>query len=178
MRRWLILTLAVLVLALLGWGLWRILVPIECCLPPPSPEVPRVDHILIEKSARRLVASLEGQPVLEFDIALGFAPEGDKMQEGDGKTPEGLFQVDRRNAQSSYHLSLGLDYPLAEDEARAAEAGVDPGGDIFIHGQPNAVGNVLTLPGDWTAGCIAISNQEMEQLWALVEIGTTVEIRP
>ncbi|MEP2716789.1 L,D-transpeptidase family protein [Pseudophaeobacter sp.] len=176
LRRGLILV-SVALIAILGWGLWRSYGPRT---PPPdlAAQVDRVDRILIEKSARRLTASRMGQTVLEFDIALGFAPVGDKAREGDGKTPEGLFKVDRRNQNSGYHLSLGLNYPRAKDIARAAEAGIDPGSDIFIHGQPNTLAGALVLPGDWTAGCIAISDTEMETLWRLVDLGTEVEIRP
>ncbi len=115
---------------------------------------------------------------MQYDVALGFAPIGDKSHEGDGKTPEGLFKVDRRNPNSSFHLSLGIDYPRPEDIARAEALGLNPGGDIFIHGQPNRLGNHLMLPGDWTAGCIAISNSEMVALWRLADLGTVVEIRP
>lgn len=161
----------------MAWGLWHGFGP-RPTPPDLAAQTDRVDHILIEKSARRLTASRRGEPVLQYNIALGFAPAGDKLREGDGKTPEGLFTVNRRNANSSYHLSLGLDYPQAEDILRANAAGVDPGGDIFIHGQPNTIGGVLVLPGDWTAGCIAISDAEMEALWQLVELGTVVEIRP
>ncbi|WP_232281854.1 L,D-transpeptidase family protein [Roseobacter sp. SK209-2-6] len=163
--------------AALGWGLWHAFAPAPS-IPTLVEDAQRVDQIVIDKSARRLLASRQGETVLEFDIALGFEPVGDKAEEGDGKTPEGIFRVNRRNANSSFHLSLGLDYPQAEDLQRAEDAGIDPGGDIFIHGQPNAVGGALTLPGDWTAGCIAISNSEMERLWQLVDIGTKVEIRP
>ncbi|MEX0366551.1 MAG: murein L,D-transpeptidase family protein [Ruegeria sp.] len=145
--------------------------------PPMAPEAERIDHILIEKSARRLTATLEGAVVMRTDIALGFAPDGSKAREGDGKTPEGVFTINRRNPQSAFHLSLGIDYPKPEDIARAKAAGVNPGGDIFIHGQPNGV-TALTLPGDWTAGCIAVSNAEITRLWSLTPIGTTVEIRP
>lgn len=142
-----------------------------------APDAARIDHILIEKSARQLTATLNGAVVMRAEIALGFAPEGDKHQQGDGKTPEGLFTVNRRNPQSAYRLSLGIDYPQAEDVARARIAGIDPGGDIFIHGQPNGVTGI-TLPGDWTAGCIALSNPEIERLWSLTANGTSVEIRP
>lgn len=145
--------------------------------PPLAPDAERVDHILIEKSARKLTATLNGAVVLETDVALGFAPVGDKVREGDGKTPEGLFRIDRRNPQSAFHLSLGLDYPQPQDVAQAQERGIDPGGDIFIHGQPNGVTG-LTLPGDWTAGCIAIPNDVMKRLWSLTALGTLVEITP
>ncbi|MCB4457530.1 L,D-transpeptidase family protein [Leisingera sp. McT4-56] len=169
--------LALVVLTGAAWLAWQAFAP-RPAPPPQSAAVDRIDRILIEKSARRLTASRDGETVLEFPIALGFAPAGDKQQEGDGKTPEGVFLIDRRNPNSAYHLSLGINYPQPEDRARAQAAGVSPGGDIFIHGQPNAVGNLVTLPGDWTAGCIAVSNQQMETLWRLAEIGTEVEIRP
>lgn len=168
--------LALVILTGAAWTAWQAFSPRT--VPPQATAVDRVDRILIEKSARRLTASRGGETVLEFPIALGFAPAGDKLQEGDGKTPEGIFQIDRRNPNSAYHLSLGINYPQPEDRARAHAAGVSPGGDIFIHGQPNAAGNLITLPGDWTAGCIAVSNQQMETLWRLTQIGTEVEIRP
>lgn len=137
-----------------------------------------VDHILIEKSARRMTAFRDGAALKTYRIALGFAPDGDKHLQGDGKTPEGIFRIDRRNEASAYHLSLGIDYPQAEDRTRAAAEGIDPGGDIFIHGQPNQLPRGITLPGDWTAGCIAISNAEITELFAATAIGTEVEIRP
>ncbi|WP_170333755.1 L,D-transpeptidase family protein [Ruegeria arenilitoris] len=142
-----------------------------------APEATQIDYILIEKSARRLTASLDGAIVMQADVALGFEPEGDKQQEGDGKTPVGIFRIDRRNPQSAFHLSLGINYPLPEDIDRAQSQGINPGGDIFIHGHPNSVAG-LTLPGDWTAGCIALSNAEMTRLWSLTPTGTVVEIRP
>ncbi len=141
-------------------------------------DVTQVDRLVIDKSDRQLMALVEETVVLTLPIALGFTPTGDKRQEGDGKTPEGLFKVDRRNGQSAYHLSLGLNYPRPQDRARAKAEGVDPGGDIFIHGQPNALQNLVSLPGDWTAGCIAVTNAEMQILWDLVPLGTPVEIRP
>lgn len=113
-----------------------------------------------------------------YPVALGFSPEGDKAREGDGRTPEGRFTIDRRNAASAYTLSLGIDYPRPEDRARARKAGYSPGGDIMIHGQPNAVPDGSMLPGDWTAGCIALSNAEIREIWQVVPIGTPVEIRP
>lgn len=138
----------------------------------------QIDHILIEKSARQLTVFRDGKAVRSYKIALGFAPAGDKVQQGDGKTPEGTFTINRRNPKSSYHLSLGINYPQADDRARAAEDGIDPGGDIFIHGQPNGLGRLATIPTDWTAGCIAVSDKEIEELWRVASNGTTVEIRP
>ena len=148
--------------------------------PDPAPNALQgpVDHILIEKSARRMVVFRAGKPLKTYQIALGFAPTGDKLRQGDGRTPEGRFRINRRNAASAYHLSLGLDYPQAEDIARARAGGYDPGGDIFIHGQPNSRKGQATLRQDWTAGCIAVSDAEIEELWAATPNGTTVEIRP
>lgn len=146
--------------------------------PPLAPLTEQIDHILIEKSARQLTVFRGDEAVRTYQIALGFAPAGDKAQQGDGKTPEGVFSVNRRNPNSSYHLSLGIDYPLPADIAAATAAGVDPGGDIFIHGQPNGFGKLATIPTDWTAGCIAVSDREIEELWRVVQTGTTVEIRP
>lgn len=137
-----------------------------------------VDRIIIEKSARRMLLLRDGQILREYRIALGFAPTGDKLRQGDGRTPEGIFRIDRRNDQSRYHLSLGLDYPQPADRARAAEGGYDPGGDIMIHGQPNALADTLMMRGDWTAGCIAVTNAEMREIWAVTQVGTAVDVRP
>lgn len=147
-------------------------------LPPPPPLTGAIDRIVIEKAARQMVLMQDGKTVRTYKIALGFTPAGDKVRQGDGKTPEGEFTVDRRNGESSFHLSVGLNYPQPEDVARAAEGGYSPGGDIFIHGQPNALPDGLKIKGDWTAGCIAVSNAEMREIWAVTPIGTKVEIRP
>ncbi|MCK0140429.1 L,D-transpeptidase family protein [Aliiroseovarius sp. F47248L] len=161
----------------LGFILWDRYTPPA---PPATlePIVGQIDRIVIEKAERRMVLLQDDIPVRTYQIALGFAPEGDKKLEGDGKTPEGLFRIDRRNDQSAFHLSLGIDYPLAEDRARALEEGVDPGGDIFIHGQPNRRKKPEPIMMDWTDGCIALSNTEIEELWSVTPVGTPVEIRP
>ena len=117
-------------------------------------------------------------PPRRYDIALGFAPDGDKTREGDGRTPEGVFRIDRLNRQSKYHLSLGLDYPQKRHREAARRAGVSPGGDIMIHGQPNEIAEGYKVKGDWTAGCIALTNPEIEEIFANAAIGTEVEIRP
>ncbi|MEY3959429.1 MAG: hypothetical protein RIR14_82 [Pseudomonadota bacterium] len=169
---------ALVMLAFLGLGAaWFYFAP----APTPStlpPIIGAVDRIIIEKAARRMVLVQDGQELRAYRIALGFSPLGDKERQGDGRTPEGLFRIDRRNDQSAYHLSLGLDYPQPEDRARAQAGGYDPGGDIMIHGQPNAVGDDVVLKGDWTAGCIAVSNAEMREIWAATDADTLVEVRP
>lgn len=150
-------------------------------LPDPAMTAPLtgvIDHIVIEKSARRLTLMQNGRAVRVWPMALGFTPVGDKIRQGDGKTPEGLFRIDRRNDRSAYHLSLGLDYPRPEDKARARAGGYDPGGDIMIHGQPNALADDVWVAGDWTAGCIALSNAQMREIWPHIPLGTPVELRP
>ena len=154
---------------------------VEITQEPTIPQIPltqNIDRILIEKAARKMTVFQQGTAVREYEIALGFAPAGDKVQEGDGKTPEGVYKINRRNPQSSYTLSLGIDYPLPADLERARKGGYSAGGDIFIHGQPNSLADKLTLKGDWTAGCIALTNDQMQELWSVVPIGTEVEITP
>lgn len=179
MRRRVLVAGAVLAaLALAAAILWHRYAP-QPAPPGPLPPLTRaIDRIEIDKSDRRLTVFRDGQALRSYTIALGFAPEGDKAREGDGRTPEGTFRIDRRNPNSRFHLSLGLDYPQADDITRASAAGVSPGGDIFIHGQPNALGDAIKLARDWTAGCIAVSNAEIEELWRIAPMGTEVVIRP
>lgn len=148
-------------------------------LPPGLPPLTGViDRITVEKAARRMTLWQDGRAVRVYGVALGFQPVGDKLRQGDGKTPEGPYLIDRRNAASAYTLSLGLDYPRAEDRARAAAGGYDPGGDIMIHGQPNGMPDAAVLKGDWTAGCIALSNADMREIWAVAPTGTPVVVMP
>lgn len=169
----------VLILALLA-----LLVPIlprlrpSPSMPPLPPLVGMVDRIVVEKAARRLTLWQNGKVVRSYPVALGFAPEGDKQQQGDGKTPEGSFRIDRRNDQSKFHLSLGLDYPQAEDRRRAKAGGYDPGGEIMLHGQPNTMPVGMIAKGDWTAGCIALTNAQIDEIWRVTQVGTVVEVRP
>jgi murein L,D-transpeptidase YafK len=167
----LVLLLAALALAALVW---------VRPAPPPLPGAitGKVERIVIEKAARRMTLWQGERPLREYSVALGFEPSGDKEREGDGRTPEGLFRIDRLNPDSAYHLSLGLDYPRPQDRARAAAGGHDPGGDIFIHGQPNAMPPGTMLRGDWTAGCIALTDAQIAEVFAATPIGTPVEIRP
>lgn len=135
--------------------------------------------ILVEKSARRLTLfDASGVPIRTYTgIALGGAPVGPKRFEGDRRTPEGRYVIDWGNPDSAYHLSLHVSYPDSQDVARAAAAGKSAGGLIFLHGQPNGYGKTR-IAGDWTDGCVALSNDEIEEIWSLVADGTPIELRP
>ena len=167
-------------------GLWILLVILSALwtavAPRPLPPLEGpVDLILVDKSDRTLSLIQDGRVVRAYPVGLGFAPEGDKEREGDGRTPEGVFRIDRLNPGSRFHLSLGIDYPQAADVARAARGGYSPGGDIFIHGQPPGIdgfGDRARLKGDWTAGCIAVANANVEEIWRVAGLGTAVEIVP
>jgi len=135
---------------------------------------PEVTRILVYKDSRKMYLMHHNTPLKVVDIDLGFEPRGHKEREGDGRTPVGDYIIDRRNPQSSFHLSLGISYPNAEDMARAQMLGVEPGGDIFIHGQPNGARTVLNR--DWTAGCIAVTDEEMRQIYAMVRTGTPISL--
>lgn len=139
---------------------------------------PQVTSVLVYKSARRMHLMHHDRAIRTFPIRLGGDPIGHKVMEGDGKTPEGSYWIDRRNPNSAYHLSLGISYPNAEDRARAEALGVDPGGNIFIHGLPNGQGGRDEWGRDWTAGCIAVTNPEMEEIYAMVRDGTPIHIFP
>ncbi len=134
---------------------------------------PEVTRVVVYKEMRRMYL-LSGKRVLRsYRIDLGFAPRGDKTIEGDGRTPEGLYTIDRRNPNSKFHLSIGIDYPRKHDIAKAKALGKSPGGDIFIHGRGNPT-NFLVR--DWTWGCIAVTNDEMEEIYAMVKDGTPIAI--
>ncbi len=133
------------------------------------------DHIVVLKGERVMTLYSNDQPIKSYRIHLGFAPQGTKRRYGDGKTPEGDFIIDRRNPNSAYHLSLGINYPSAQDIARAKRRGIDPGGEIFIHGGPRLFAD-RSKP-DWTAGCIAVSDREIEEIWSMVPLGTRISIR-
>ncbi|MEM7056717.1 MAG: L,D-transpeptidase family protein [Pseudomonadota bacterium] len=145
--------------------------------PPLRPAHERATLVLVEKAARKLTLFKHDRVLASYKIALGFSPKGDKFREGDGRTPEGRYEIDRRNPQSSFHLSLRINYPRADQRAAAIAAGRNPGGDIFIHGQPNGYRGP-GLKRDWTSGCAAVTDAEIREIWSLVAIGTPVEIRP
>ncbi len=138
------------------------------------------DKILIEKKERRLTVFSKGKVLKTYKIALGGNPNGPKERQGDNKTPEGIYVIDSRNKDSRYHLSLHISYPNEKDKKRAQQLGVSPGGDIMIHGIKNGfswVGDLHTGV-DWTKGCIAVTDEEIEEIGKLVPNGTIVEIRP
>ena len=135
---------------------------------------PEVTRILVFKESRKMYLMSARTPMRMFDIDLGFAPIGDKKVEGDGKTPEGDYVIDRKNPNSLFHLSLGISYPNAADRAEAAALGKAPGGDIFIHGGPRRKDKAGP---DWTWGCIAVTNGEIEDIYAMVQVGTPISIR-
>lgn len=136
---------------------------------------PAVTQIVVNKGAREMFLLHNGEVLRAYDIGLGFAPAGDKTIRGDGKTPEGDYHIDRRNPESQFYLSLGISYPNARDRAEARALGKSPGGDIFIHGRPWKYRKGGT---DWTAGCIAVTNAEMREIYAMVRTGTPIRINP
>jgi L,D-peptidoglycan transpeptidase YkuD (ErfK/YbiS/YcfS/YnhG family) len=138
------------------------------------------DKVLIEKKERRLTLLSKGEVIKTYKIALGGDPVGPKVMQGDNKTPEGVYIIDSRNNNSEYHLSLHISYPNEIDKKRARELGVSPGGDIMIHGIKNGLGWVGASHAelDWTKGCIAVTDKEMEEIYKLVPNGTIVVIMP
>ena len=139
---------------------------------------PLADRILIVKSTRTMTL-LHGDRVLKtYKVALGSVPVGPKQIQGDHKTPEGNYSITSRNVRSQFHLALRISYPSAADRARARRFRASPGGDIMIHGLPNGFADSQYRRTDWTDGCIAVSNAEIEEIWNLVPVGTRVEIRP
>lgn len=146
----------------------------------PLPQSIAADRLVIDKSERTLTLFWHGVALKTYRVALGGAPNGPKEKQGDERTPEGAYTVDRRLENSAFHRALHLSYPNREDRAVAREARVNPGGDIAIHGLRDGfawVGSAHTL-FDWTDGCIAVTNDEIEELWRAVPQGTEVEIRP
>ena len=134
----------------------------------------------MEKHARRLTLWYAGSPVREFRVALGEQPVGPKRRAGDGRTPEGQYRIDARHRHSRYHRALRISYPSSADRAAARRSGHAPGGAIMIHGLPAGAGWIGRhhVGLDWTRGCIAVSNEEIDEIWELVADGTPIEIQP
>lgn len=139
-----------------------------------------VDKVLVVKSERTLTLLSRGKVIRTYKVALGAVTLGAKEQQGDHKTPEGTYVLDRRNAASKFHKSIHISYPNAQDRERARKQGVRAGGDIMVHGLPNGFGWVGAKHRliDWTDGCIAVTDEEIDEIWGLVRDGTPIEIRP
>lgn len=146
----------------------------------PLPVEGRADQVVVLKSERKLILKQGAATLREYRVALGFSPVGAKEAEGDGKTPEGSYLIDYRNVASKYHRSLHISYPSPKDIAGAKKRGVSPGGMIMIHGLPDSLGFLGQSHRlkDWTLGCIAVTNAEIEEIWQLVPDGTPIDIRP
>lgn len=139
-----------------------------------------IDKILIEKEKRKMSLFLKGRLIKAYDIALGFEPVGHKQQEGDGKTPEGTYSISYKNPASQFHKALKISYPNKKDQQNASKLGVSPGDFIMIHGLGKTFGwlGKAHIYKDWTLGCVAVTNEEIDEIYKLTPIGTTVEIRP
>ena len=152
---------------------------------PVQAETPRggglkADRVVVDKSERRLLLLRNGKIIRSFRVALGRNPVGPKTREGDGRTPEGRYVLDWRNNQSRFYRSIHVSYPNPSDRQRAQQAGAPPGGAIMIHGLPNGRGSIGAdhARWDWTDGCIAVTNAEMDEIWARIDNGVAIEIRP
>lgn len=143
-------------------------------------EATTVDRVVVYKAKRLLELHFKGRVVKSYRISLGDNPSGHKQQEGDERTPEGDYVIDYRNINSSYHRSLHISYPNRQDREAAKRRGVNPGGMIMIHGLPNGKSWAESLYSgrDWTDGCIAVSNEEIEEIWRLVKDGTPITLVP
>lgn len=138
------------------------------------------DSIVVEKLKHTMTLFAAGLAVRTYQVALGKQPKGDKIKIGDGRTPEGVFHIDFRNAQSKYHKSLHISYPDAAHLERASSMGSSAGGDIMIHGLPPAYANIGAAHRqyDWTEGCIAVTDAEIEEIWRAVPVGAIIQIKP
>ena len=138
-----------------------------------------IDFVIVNKSERNIVLYKKGEELNRFSISLGFEPVGTKIKKGDGKTPEGLYFIEEKLSKSSFYLALKISYPNSWDIRRALEMDVHPGGQIMIHGLPSNGydSNYHNTLNDWTEGCVAVSNEEMNYLWKNIHIGTPVLIR-
>ena len=138
------------------------------------------DRIIVRKAARQLHLYNGDRLLKTYRIALGRTPQGPKEREGDGRTPEGSYVIDSRKRDSAFHRALHISYPNADDRRRARRLGVSPGGAIMIHGLANGMASIGAAHAarDWTEGCVAVTNQEIEEIWRVVPNGTRIEIRP
>lgn len=147
---------------------------------PLAQALPKADFVLVKKSERKLYLLQRGQPFREYRVALGKVPRGHKMKEGDKRTPEGRYMLDFKNENSDFYKSIRISYPNRVDSALARQFGYRPGGAIMIHGQgeDTELSPYVRQAFNWTDGCIAVTNEEMDEIWSAVDIGTPIEILP
>jgi len=141
---------------------------------------PNVDQVMVYKHDRKLVLLSHGKELKSYRVALGGEPVGPKERQGDHRTPEGSYVLDARNPNSHFYKAFHISYPNPKDVAVAKRLGVSPGGDIMLHGLPKEyawVGKAHTVH-DWTDGCIAVTNEEMDEIWKLIRVGTPIDIKP
>jgi L,D-transpeptidase catalytic domain len=166
--------LVALALIVTGLGVWRF-------WPRPAlPQNSRADLVVVHKSARRLELYRNGVLLKSYTVSLGRHPNGPKQQQGDGKTPEGEYRLDYRKADSSFHRALHISYPGPGDIVFARTRGIDPGGSVMIHGMKNGLGWLgrLHVTVDWTDGCVAVTDEEMDEIWRAVPDGTKILLKP
>jgi murein L,D-transpeptidase YafK len=163
-----------------SWLLTTGVVALLLAVGPASEPTLRADRVLVLKKERTLQLLQRGKVIKTYNVALGVEPRGPKARQGDHKTPEGLYVLDFRNSHSQFHKAIHISYPSERDRATARRNGVAPGGDVFVHGLPNGsswLGSSHRLK-DWTNGCIAVTNEEIDEIWVLVPDGTPIEIKP
>ena len=168
MRIRLLTALALLALCGLGWS------------QTPAKPALHADRVVVLKKERTLQILSQGKVIKTYKVALGGDPLGPKTRQGDHKTPEGVYVLDSRNAHSQFYKSIHISYPNARDREEARQRGGLPGGDVFVHGLPNGYGYIGSAHRlkDWTDGCIAVTDQEIDEIWKAVADGTPIEIRP
>jgi murein L,D-transpeptidase YafK len=169
--RYVVLALAAVMIVTLAWANWP-----RKALDPSA----RADRVVVYKSERRLDLLFQGSVLKSYRVSLGGEPKGPKQGEGDHRTPEGLYTLDYRKPDSSFHKALHISYPSPANSAAASVAGWAPGGQVMVHGLPNGHGWLgrLHLAYDWTDGCVAVTNREIEEIWRAVPDGTPIELRP
>jgi len=171
-RSWIgLIALGLMLAGLATWALWA-----TSTLPPDA----KADLVVVHKAARRLDLYQRGALLKSYAVSLGRHPEGPKRQQGDGKTPEGQYIIDYRKPDSSFYRALHISYPAPADLAAARARGADPGGLVMVHGMKNGLGWLgrLHLALDWTDGCVAVTNREMDEIWRAVSDGTKIVLKP
>ena len=158
----------------------KIILIVLLLIPSVSFAVEKANSILVMKSESKLYLMNDSKTLKKYHVAFGANPKGHKLQEGDERTPEGKYILDYKNERSSFYKAIHISYPNDEDKKRAKEKGIRPGGQIMIHGQKNGFGwlSFIVQRFNWTDGCIALSNGNMDEIWDAVEVGTPIIIKP